>query len=100
MIIENSVITDRKSLVKQKFVDLFAQIEYSGYSCDVNWILDLNVVKLKRLYRELEDIWNYRASLSHQVKQDIVPPNGQLFVMPVIDYNSYNSKLDSSRNIS
>jgi hypothetical protein len=94
IVINSNLATDRKTLVKQKYVDLFSQIEYSGYSCDVNWILDLNTHKLKKLYRELEDIWNYRANLSQQVKMDIVPPNGRLFVMPVSDYTNCNSKLE------
>ena len=92
--IPTTVITDRRSAVKQKIVDLFSQIEYSGYSCDVNWFQELNSVRLKRLYRELEDIWNYRANLSNEVKIKIAPPNGRLFVMPVSDYMLCNSKLE------
>jgi hypothetical protein len=92
--IDNTVVTDRKTQVKQKFVDLFAQIEYAGYSCNVDWILDLNTSKLKRLYRELEDIWNYRANLAQSVKRDIVPPDGRLCVMPVPDYISCNVKVE------
>ena len=92
--IDNTVITDRNTQVKQRFVDLFAQIEYSGYSCDVNWILDLNTAKLKRLYKELEDIWNYRANLALSVKKDIVPPDGRLCVMPVQDYINCSVKIE------
>jgi len=92
--IDNTIITDRKTQVKQKFVDLFAQMEYSGYSCNVEWILDLNISKLKRLYKELEDIWNYRANLAQSVKRDIVPPDGRLCVMPVQDYYNCNVKVE------
>jgi len=92
--IDNTVVTDRKTQVKQKFVDLFAQIEYSGYSCNVDWILDLNNAKLKRLYKELEDIWNYRANLALSVKKDIVPPDGRLCVIPVQDYMNCNVKVE------
>ncbi len=88
--IDNTIISDRKTTVKQKFVDLFSQIEFSGYSCDIKWILDLNKLKLKKLYRELEDIWNYRANLTNEVKQRIVPPDGRIFVMPVSDYLNCN----------
>ena len=69
-------------------MDLFSQIEYSGYSCDIKWVLNLNHIRLKKLYKELEDIWNYRANLSQHTKCKIVPPNGKLFVMPVQDYFS------------
>ena len=92
--VDTAVITDRQSQVKQSFVDIFAQIEYAGYSCNVDWVLNLSSVRLKKLYRELEDIWNYRAGLLQQVKSDIVPPDGRLFVMPVQDYMSCNVKLE------
>jgi hypothetical protein len=93
-VINNTIISDRKTLVKQRFVDIFAQMEYCGYSCDVKWILDLNSTKLKRLYRELEDIWNYRANLSDETKRLIVPPNGRLCVMPVSDYYHCHNRLE------
>jgi len=92
--IDTTIITDRKSQVKQSFVDIFAQIEYSGYSCNVDWVLNLNIARLKKLYRELEDIWNYRAGLSQQAKSDIAPPVGRLFVVPVQDYINCNVKLE------
>ena len=50
------VVTNRRTAMKQRFVDLFAQIEYSGYSCSVDWILDLSPGRLKRFYKELEDL--------------------------------------------
>ena len=93
-VVDNSVISDRKTLVKQKFVDIFAQMEYVGYSCNVSWVLELNNSRLKRLYRELEDIWNYRANLSESAKRAIVPPNGILCSMPVSDYNHCHVKVE------
>jgi len=93
-VIENTVVSDRKALVKQKFVDIFAQMEYVGYSCDVSWVLELNNHRLKKLYRELEDIWNYRANLSETTKRLIVPPNGKLCSTPVQDYNHCNVKVE------
>lgn len=93
-VINNTIVSDRKTLVKQRFVDIFAQMEYSGYSCDVKWILDLNSTKLKRLYRELEDIWNYRANLSEETKRLIVPPHGRLCSMPVTDYYHCHNRLE------
>jgi len=92
--IENTVVLDRTAIVKQKFVDIFSQMEYVGYSCDVTWILNLNASRLKRLYRELEDIWNYRANLSESTKRAIAPPNGILCSTPVNDYNHYHDKVE------
>ena len=93
-VIENTIVSDRKTSVKHKFVDIFSQMEYVGYSCNVSWILELNNHRLKRLYRELEDIWNYRANLSEETKRAIVPPNGRLCSMPVSDYNHCNVKVE------
>lgn len=85
---------DRKTMIKQKVVDLFSQIEFTGYSCDIQWFLNLNNIRLKRMYRELEDIWNYRAQLSIQAKRDIIQPDGRLFTMPVSDYCNIANKLE------
>ena len=45
-----------------------------------NWFLDLNLEKLKIFYKELEDIWNYRLNLTHNMKREIIPPDGILFL--------------------
>jgi len=94
VVIDNTISSDRKVLVKQKFVDIFSQIEVSGYSCNIEWVLNLSVPRLKRLYRELEDIWNYRANLPQPIKRNIVPPDGRLCVMPVHDYMLCNHKVE------
>jgi hypothetical protein len=93
-VIDAGIVSDRSSMVKQRFVDIFAQMEYTGYSCDVSWVINLNHSKLKRLYRQLEDIWNYRAHLTNEVKRMIVPPDGRLCVMPIPDYNQCHHKVE------
>ena len=93
-VIDTTIVADRKFLVKQKFVDIFSQMELVGHSCNVEWILDLNSSKLKRLYRELEDIWNYRANLSEEIKKSIVHPDGRLCVMPIYDYNNCSTRVE------
>ena len=94
VVIDNTIVASRETLVKQKFVDIFSQIEYSGYSCNIDWILRLNNIRLKKLYRELEDIWNYRANLQQHIKCNIAPPSGRLFVMPVQDYLQCDVKIE------
>ena len=49
VVIDNTIVASREALVKQKFVDIFSQIEYSGYSCNIDWILRLNNIRLKKL---------------------------------------------------
>lgn len=65
--------------IKQKCVDLFVKIENIGHSCSVEWFMDLNKDKLIQLYRNLEDIWNYRANLNTYTKKMLIPPHGELF---------------------
>ena len=45
--------------------------------------MSLNLNRSKRLYKKLEDIWNYRTLLSYEIKSCISPPNGILFDIPV-----------------
>jgi len=92
--IKQEVISDRKTVIKHRITDLFTQIEISGYSCSIEWLLELPTHRLKRLYRNLEDIWNYRAGLSVEVKRRIVPPDGRVFVYPIQEINNYTNRLD------
>ena len=58
---------------------VFQQINSHGHYADSAWFSDLNVVGIMRFMRELADIWNYRAQIMPQLKQDICPPNGDPF---------------------
>ena len=62
--------------------NIFTQISLV-YPIEINWLLNLNIHKLKKLYRSLEDIWNYRAQLSPEIKSRIAPPNGDLFIYSI-----------------
>ena len=92
--IEEIVLRDRKADIKQKIVDLFSDIELNGYSCQINWFLDMSGRRLKELYKQLEDLWNYRAQLSIESKRNICPPDGRIFTTPIIDVMNYNCKED------
>jgi hypothetical protein len=76
---EKVVIQDKSVLIHQKITDLFSRIEYSGLSCNQEWLTNISVYYLKKLYRTLEDIWNYRLQLTHQDKIRLCPPNGVNF---------------------
>tara|TARA_Y100000590_G_scaffold307485_1_gene347159 strand:+ start:539 stop:1855 length:1317 start_codon:yes stop_codon:yes gene_type:complete len=54
---------------------------------DIQWFTELSIVLLKIFYKELEDIWNYRAQLSNEAKKRIIP-NGNIFRLSV--YSMYN----------
>ena len=90
----DSIVRDRKETIKQKIVDLFSFIEQSGYTCHIEWFTSLSVRRLKELYRQLEDIWNYRSQLSQQMKRNICPPNANIFRTPMIEVMNYSCKED------
>tara|TARA_Y100001958_G_C21185227_1_gene514427 strand:+ start:127 stop:1143 length:1017 start_codon:yes stop_codon:yes gene_type:complete len=77
----------RKQLIKQKCIDLCCDIETSTMYCHPEWFLLLNIPYLKKLYRNLEDLWNYRLQLTNDVKSRICPPNGLAFTTRVSDVN-------------
>ena len=92
--INEIILKDRKASIKQKVVDLFSDIELSGFSCQIEWFYSLSGRKLKELYKQLEDLWNYRAQLSPEVKRSISPPDGLIFTTPVSEVMHYNCKED------
>lgn len=96
--IQEMILKDKQASIKQKTVDLFSKIEQSGYSCCVEWFLELNIIQLQELYKQLEDIWNYRAQLPSYVKRDICPPDGRLFTTPMITIMS-ESNIESLQEL-
>ena len=93
---EKVVILDKSVLIHQMITDLFSRIEYSGLSCNQEWLTNISVYYLKKLYRNLEDIWNYRLQLTYQDKLRLCPPNGINFnrVRLVLNTNSKDELLE------
>ena len=82
-----------KKTIEQNIIDIFQIIDELGNYTNVSWFLDLNLHKLKVFYKELEDIWNYRLSLTSEQKKQIIYPNGILFTIPLsIIYSITNKK--------
>jgi hypothetical protein len=90
----DTIERDRKDTIKQKIVDLFSFIEQSGYTCQIDWFTSLSIRRLKELYKQLEDIWNYRSQLTEVMKRSICPPNADIFKTPMIEVMNYNVKED------
>ena len=90
---------DKKNILKQKMVDLSANIERTGYSFNIEWFTLLNTIQLKKLYYILEDIWNYRANLSIEMKIKMCPPNGIVFNKSHNEIRQTNSKDTMRDNI-
>jgi hypothetical protein len=58
---------------RMKVVDIFNTINELNYYSSPEWFLTLDLNKQKRFYRELYEIWNYRAGLTAVQKHTIVP---------------------------
>lgn len=63
----------------QVLFSAFQQINSHGHYADSSWFSELTFVQVMRFMRELADIWNYRAQIMPQLKQEICPPNGDPF---------------------
>lgn len=81
--IEDDPIPDKNSPegVKRTLNDIFIELSSNGYNVQLEWFTCLPLIRLKALYRNLEDIWNYRSELTITSKRNIVPPNGMLFTV-------------------
>ena len=82
-VIEDDPIPDKNSPegVKRTINDVFIELSSHGFNIQQEWFTNLNTYKYKILYRNLEDIWNYRTDLPISTKKRIVPPNGILFTV-------------------
>jgi hypothetical protein len=70
-------------------IALFQTIDSYGNYTNASWFLNLNRYELIMFIRELIDIWNYRANLSHEIKREIIPILGSPFLYNH-NVNSYN----------
>ena len=73
----------REKRIHQKTIDIFSKIEQFGYECNFQWFLRLRRRELRNLYKNLEDIWNYRLQLTYEIKSRIAPPNGLVFTTSI-----------------
>jgi len=56
-----------------------------------NWFLDLSTNQLKKMYRVLEDIWNFRSQMTQDQKNNIVPGNN-IFRYPILWFLNIHDK--------
>ena len=76
--IQLEMLSIREQL-EQRSLTLFSDIDNLGYYTNPDWYLLLSSRRLFKFYRELTDIWNYRASLTLITQSEICPPNGNPF---------------------
>tara|TARA_B110000495_G_C22965830_1_gene566401 strand:- start:199 stop:1230 length:1032 start_codon:yes stop_codon:yes gene_type:complete len=91
-IVDEYVYKTKTQIIKQKIIDIFSQLEQYGFESNFDWFTRLNIVRLRKLYSNLEDIWNYRLQLSSETKYRICPPNGLVFNIPISQVCSITDK--------
>jgi hypothetical protein len=75
-----------EKVLELRALQLFQNIDALGNYSSYQWFLSLNRIELIKFVRELNDIWNYRAQLSYEVKRNICPPIGDPFRTLNIQY--------------
>ncbi len=90
----DDLILSNEQKKKARIIKIFGIIDMFGYQTNVNWLSEMNSKDLKKLYRMMEDIWNYRSDLSDYAKLEIIPSEltVPLFYIPV----EYVLKLNDS----
>jgi hypothetical protein len=68
-----------QQLFRQHVLRLFQNINSLGHYSDPEWFIALTYEQHITFLRELIDIWNYRAELSHHARTAIYPPYGDPF---------------------
>ncbi len=94
--IKHDIITDPNMIIQQRCFDIFQKIDELKYYTQCSWFLDLDIIGLKELYKQLEDIWNYRANLSAADKFKY-SSTGTLFTQNVIVINQITSKKEVAK---
>lgn len=69
---ENVNLEPEKEL-EWRCLSIFQKINELGHYSEYKWFWNLKLQGLKRMYVELEDLWNYRIYLSPEQKQKILP---------------------------
>ena len=65
--------------LEMKVLTLFQTMDSLGNYTNISWFNNLTKYELIRFIRELIEIWNYRAGLTQEVKQEICSPYGKPF---------------------
>ena len=56
-----------------RVLDVFMKFDFLGYHSKSEWFLDLDLDAQVNLYKEIYDLWNYRLTLTPELKQQISP---------------------------
>jgi hypothetical protein len=90
--IQMDVITDPHVKLQQKCIEVFQLMDGLKQYTQCNWFMDLNINQLKELYKQVEDIWNYRINLTPIDKCNYVK-DGKLFGASLSHIQKLTSKI-------
>lgn len=95
-LIDNEVIelteTQKTNLYVTSVFQKIDELNTAAGGTNIDWFLNLPLSHLKIFYKELEDIWNFRAQLTLDVKKKIIPDNN-IFKLSVHKiYNMFDKK--------
>ena len=93
--IKKEKITDKNIQLQQKCIDIFQKMDNLKNYTKCEWFLSLNIIQLKELYKQMEDLWNYRLNLNHSQKLKYVS-DGKLFTISVSKFSKLSSKFKAS----
>ena len=79
--------------LEMRTIYVFQKIDQLGYITDTKWFLNLSKIRLIRFIRELQDVLDYRAQISSDVKKQISPPDGNPFASIYIGTLLHKSEL-------
>ena len=95
---KETVDMEPQKALEWRCLGIFQKINELGHYSEYKWFWNLNLQKLKRMYIELEDLWNYRLYLNHSQRQKILPKYIPFRICKVNQFNLlYN--LDEARTI-
>lgn len=88
-------IVDKHIRLQQKCIDIFQKMDNLKNYTKCEWFLSLNIAQLKELYKQMEDLWNYRLNLNNSQKLRYTS-DGKLFTISVHKFNKLSSKCKAS----
>ena len=89
---DTNVLTPIQKL-EMRTIEMFQKIDQLDYITDTKWLLNLSKIRLIRFIRELQDVWNYRAQISDEIKIQISPPLGKPFSGVPLDTLMHKSSI-------
>jgi len=98
VVINNDDYTETlKKTNEFKAIELFQKIDTFGFITDSKWIMELNIYELSKFIKELIDVWDYRAQLTVQTRNNIYPSDlGYPFR---VSRSLFNRNIDSIRHV-